>query len=114
MSGESTTSKLSSLNVVVALSTITAAGACVRFLFLGRKSFWWDEVATAQICISPWHEFWAWIWRREANMVFYYVLMRQWIHLGDSEVVLRSLSVLFAIISIPLIYFVAVEAFGTR
>jgi uncharacterized membrane protein len=80
-------------------------------LYLDRKSYWWDEVATVQICSAPWSEFWQWLWHNEANMTFYYLLVRQWIHLGDSERTIRSLSVIFAVVSIALIYAVGIRAF---
>jgi mannosyltransferase len=101
--------------VVATMSAMTVAGACFRFLFLGHKSFWWDEVATVEICSALLREFWQWIWRREANMTFYYLLVRQWIgFFGHGEVALRSLSVIFAVVSIPVIYLVGMRAFQKR
>jgi hypothetical protein len=108
------TRKVPALGYIAALTALTIVGACVRFLYLGRKSYWWDEVATVEICSAPLREFWQWIWRREANMAFYYLLVRQWLYFGDGEATLRSLSVIFAVVSIPVIYFVGVRAFQSR
>jgi uncharacterized membrane protein len=96
------------------LAVMTVLGACVRLLYLGHKSYWWDEVATVEICSAPLREFGQWLWRREANMTFYYLLVRQWIRFGDGEATLRSLSVIFAVVSIPLIYILGVRAFASR
>ena len=104
----------SPVGVGIALVAMTMAGTFLRVLYLGRKSYWWDEVATVQICSSPWPEFWGWLWRREANMTLYYLLVRGWLHFGDSEATVRLLSVVFSVVSIPVIYFVAVRAFGNR
>jgi 4-amino-4-deoxy-L-arabinose transferase-like glycosyltransferase len=44
------------------------------------------------------------MWWGEANMALYYVLLRGWLHLGDSEVWLQSLSVLFGVLTIPVVF----------
>ena len=47
----------------------------------------------------------------QGNMTLYYFLLRAWIHLGDSEFVVRSLSVLFGVLTIPAVYFLAARLF---
>ena len=37
-------------------------------------------------------------------MTLYYFLLREWIHLGDSEFMVRSLGVLFSVLTIPAMY----------
>jgi uncharacterized membrane protein len=86
----------------------------LRLLYLGQKSFWWDEIFTAKIARVPWPEFWQTLWRFEANMSLYYLLVRVWIQFGHSESWLRLLSAIFAIASIPLIYQLGVEVSGAK
>ena len=45
-------------------------------------------------------------------MVLYYGLLRMWLYLGSSEFTARSLSVLCAVATIPVIYLVGVRLFG--
>lgn len=102
---------VSKIGVTVALTAMGLLGTGLRILYLGKKSFWWDEVATVEICSSPWPQFWQWLWRREANMTLYYLLVRGWLHFGDGEATVRLLSVVFSVASIPVIYLVAQRAF---
>ncbi len=53
-----------------------------------------------------------WIWHSEFNMVLYYGLLRMWLHLGSSEFVVRLLSVVCAVATIPVIYLLGVRLFG--
>jgi 4-amino-4-deoxy-L-arabinose transferase-like glycosyltransferase len=47
-------------------------------------------------------------------MVLYYVLLRGWIRLGSSELVIRSLSVVAGVAAIPAIYVLGRRLFGPR
>ncbi len=64
---------------------------------------------------ASWQHFaWVW-WHGEANLqTIYFLLMRGWIHLGQSEAWLRLPSALFGIASIPLIFVVARKFMGPR
>lgn len=53
------------------------------------------------------------MWTSEAYMWLYYLLLYAWQWLGTSEGVVRSLSGIFAILTIPVIYKVAEHSFGT-
>lgn len=90
------------------LLLLTIAGAWLRLSHLGAKSLWLDEGATVALIRASWQHFaWVW-WHGEANLqTIYFLLMRGWIHLGDSETWLRLPSALFGIAAIPLLYFVA-------
>ena len=47
-------------------------------------------------------------------MSFYYFLLRGWLHLGDSETVVRGLSVLFGVAVIPVTYLLGKRLFGRK
>src|SRR5689334_16252545 len=92
-----------------ALAFTVILAAFLRILYLGTKSYWWDEIVTIKISRLPFSQFCAWLWRFEANMALYYLLMRPWIGWNDTETWARLPSVLAAVACIPVIY-----AVGTR
>lgn len=86
------------------LSVTIVLGTWLRLLHLGQKSYWWDEIVSIRIASLPLPAFRSTLWRYEANMSLYYLLVRWWIHFGNGEAWLRSLSVITAVLSIPVIY----------
>ena len=73
------------------------------FLFLGSKSFWIDESFSyytshsLTILIST-------IWHEEPNMWIYYFALHFWLLISRGEFFIRSLSAIFAVLSIPIFY----------
>lgn len=51
-----------------------------------------------------WNNFLHLLWWREANMSLYYLLLRIWLHFGQSPFFIRSLSVVIAAATVPAIY----------
>ena len=96
------------------LALITAAAAWLRFHALAAKSFWLDEGVSVAIARLDWYNFVRILWRREANMSLYYLLLRPWLAVGGSEFWVRSLSVLFAAASIPVLYLLGRRLFDSR
>jgi mannosyltransferase len=86
------------------LLLIIAAGTFLRFCMLGVKSLWLDEAFSVYAARLPWAQFMRTMWWGEANMVLYYFFLRGWIHLGDSEFWLRSLSAMLGVAAIPAVY----------
>ncbi|MFZ0537475.1 MAG: glycosyltransferase family 39 protein, partial [Candidatus Sulfotelmatobacter sp.] len=54
------------------------------------------------------------MWRREANMSLYYLLLRGWLHLGSSPFFIRSLSVIISLVTLPAIFWLASKLFDRR
>jgi mannosyltransferase len=96
------------------LALLTAAAAALRFHALTAKSFWFDEGVSVGIARLDGYNFLRILWRREANMSFYYLLLRVWLHLGHSEFFVRTLSVLFGVAAIPAIYFLGRRLFDSQ
>jgi mannosyltransferase len=96
------------------LSIIAAVAAALRFHLLATKSFWFDEGVSVAIARLDWYNFARILWRREANMSLYYFFLRLWLHFGGSEFFIRSLSVVFAVASIPVIYLLGRRLFDSR
>jgi mannosyltransferase len=99
---------------LILLTLITAVAAALRFHSLAAKSFWFDEGVSVAIARLDWYNFARILWRREANMSLYYLLLHFWLDFGGSEFFVRLLSVLFAIASIPVIYLLGRRLFGSR
>src|SRR5271168_1312610 len=101
----------------VAISTLVllaAAAAALRFLFLVRKPFWFDECFSVEVARLSWHDFGRLLWRREANMSLYYLLLRGWLHFGSSPFFIRSLSVIISLATLPAIFWLAWKLFDRR
>jgi mannosyltransferase len=96
------------------LAAITVIGAFLRFHTLATKTFWFDEGMSVGIARLDWVNFARILWRREANMSLYYLLLRPWLHFGNSEYFVRSLSVIFGLATIPALYFLGRKLFGSR
>jgi uncharacterized membrane protein len=93
------------------LGEIVVLGTLLRLIALGHKSFWLDEIASVVIARLPGEHFWRWLAHEEGNMALYYVLLRPWLHLGTGEAVVRVLSVIPGVASIPLMYLLGERLF---
>jgi len=96
------------------LSLVVAVAAVLRLHSLAAKSFWFDEGVSVAIARLDWYNFARILWRREANMSLYYLFLRGWLHFGGSEFFIRSLSVFFAVVSIPVIFLLGRRLFDSR
>jgi 4-amino-4-deoxy-L-arabinose transferase-like glycosyltransferase len=90
------------------------AAAGLRFHALTVKSLWFDEGVSVGIARLDWYNFVRILWRREANMSLYYLLLRGWLHFGHKEAFVRSLSVVFGVAAIPALYLLGRRLFGSR
>ena len=97
-----------------ALALIVAIAAALRFYLLGAKIFWFDECVGVEIARLDWFNFARILWRREANMSLYYLFLRFWLQFGDTPAFIRSLSVIFALATIPSLYLLGCRLFNSR
>lgn len=104
---------LGSIWVWIAIAAVTALAAFLQLHAITAKSFWLDEGASITFARLDWYNFLRIMWRREMNMVLYYVLLRGWLHLGDSVTFIRGMSVLFASAAIPAIFILGRKLQGT-
>src|SRR5476649_2494002 len=98
----------------ISFAAVVVVGAVLSFLSLGRASFSLDESVSTTLAQSPWHVFTQSVLHREANMSLYYLLLRLWMHLGDSEAVVRTLSVLVSVAALAVIMVLSRQLFGRR
>lgn len=106
--------ELSSRQMLLLITAITVLAAALRFYLLGDKSFWLDEGNSWVIAQLPAGAFWRRLWSQEFNMVAYYGLLRAWLHLGSSEAVIRALSVIPAVATVPAVYELGSHLFDRR
>ena len=96
------------------LAGIIAIGGVLRLLHLGAPSFWLDEALSVAYARLPWAQFAHLMQSRELNMLPYYLILRGWLHLGAAEWVVRSLSAICSIATLPLFYALGARLFGSR
>ncbi len=102
------------LTSIVLLGLIVLAGAAVRVYPLSERSFWFDEAFTWRLIDYPWLEM---LERasRDNSPPFYYFLLKAWSEVfGTSPVALRSLSLVFGLLTVVGTYLFCVEAFGRQ
>ena len=105
------TAILSPARTALLLGVTTLMGAGLRLHLLAGRSLWIDEAASVSFATLPWRSFFKVLWGYQGNMALYYFLLHGWIHLGDSEFAVRSLSVLFGVLTIPAIYLLGARLF---
>lgn len=91
-------------NAAFAVVFITVLSALLRIHALTFKSFWLDEGMSVEYARLPSAAFVHTLWTREANMALYYVVLRYWLLMGRSEGLVRGLSVLFSVATVPFVY----------
>ena len=105
--------ELSPRTITLLLLAITVVGAVLRFLYLGRKSFWLDEGVSVMLARLDFANLLHILWRREANMALYYGLLRVWLHFGAGDYFVRSLSAIVSVAAIPVIYLLGKRLFSS-
>jgi len=98
----------------LAIVILTAAAAALRFRCLACKPFWFDECFSAELARISRANFLYLLWWREANMSLYYLLLRLWMHFGQSEFFIRSLSVVIGAATVPAVYWLAAMLYDRR
>jgi mannosyltransferase len=88
----------------VGLLLLFIAALFIRLHALTRKPFWFDECFSAEVARVSWGNFVHLLWWREANMSLYYLLLRMWLHFGQSEFFIRTLSALISAATVPAIF----------
>ena len=95
------------------LAFVVLVGVIARFYQLGSESLWLDESLSVQFVttMTMW-EIAIELPRTDPHPPFYYLLLDGWVRLfGTGEVAVRSLSVLFSVASIPVLYAVATRLY---
>jgi mannosyltransferase len=78
---------------------------------IDRNSLWLDEVMSLSAATATWERMAAFFVALPEQHPLYYLLLRGWLTLGTSELVLRSFSGIFALGSLWLLYVLATRLF---
>ncbi len=97
---------------VLMTAGIMCLTALLGFYLLGHKSFWFDEGISITVVKPGISTTINYIIHGGGNMGLYFLLLDPWIKLGDSEFVVRSLSVVFAVLTIPVIVAIGARLFN--
>jgi mannosyltransferase len=96
---------MSTLHVLLPVVGLTTLAAVLRFSFLNRQSFWFDEAVTVELSQKSLSGMLAALPDTESTPPLYYVLVWAWSRLiGPSEAELRALSALFGTATVPVAY----------
>lgn len=99
-------------NALRALGGLVVLAALLRFWRIGHQSFWLDEVFTAGLVDKGLWGMLKGVRETESTPHLYYLLAWLWAKVaGDGEGALRSLSALFGIATVPVVYLAARELF---
>jgi hypothetical protein len=104
-----------SYDASVPLAALTIAAAILRFATIDVQSYWFDEALTAKLVGMPFGDMFSSIPDTELTPPLYYVVAWPWVQvLGTHELALRSLSALFGIALVPVVYLVGRELVSRR
>jgi len=99
--------RLTAVRLAVGLVLLALA---VRWVGLGARPLWLDEAYSAWFASRSWHELWAVVPTYEPHPPFYYSLLKLWRDLfGGSAEALRALSLLFGVLTVPVVIAAAFE-----
>ncbi len=95
---------------------VLISGAFVLRLYkIDHLSLWIDETGSVWFAQHPFLELWTNIPRYESNPPLYYTLLKLWLSIfGTGESAARSLSVMFGVLTVPVVYWLGVNVGGTR
>ena len=96
------------------VASLVMAAAVLRFSYLERKPFWFDECFSVEVARLSWQNLLHLLWRREANMSLYYLMLRGWLHFGSSPFFVRSLSAIVSLATLPALFWLARKLFDSR
>jgi len=96
-----------------ALFMLLSLGALILSFGISFHSFTLDETFSLYVT-KNWSHMINILWNEEANMWFYYFILRFWRYIGTSELAVRSLSAGFALGTIPFVYEIAKQLFNRK
>ncbi|HEY63257.1 MAG TPA: hypothetical protein G4O02_01680 [Caldilineae bacterium] len=97
-----------------AIAALTLVGLILRATRLGFQPLWWDEGYSVWFATHPLSQMAA-LTAQDIHPPLYYALLHLWITLwGPGPISLRTMSVLFGVLTIPIAYIVGRELAGPR
>ncbi len=100
--------KDNNLSIVLALIAITGLALLLRLIGIDKPDgMWYDEITTYNDAVLPSVVD---VIKHSSSRPLYYIILHYWISIfGDADITLRMLSVIFGVITIPVMYFAGSE-----
>ncbi len=95
------------------LLLLSAAYAALLLFRIDVQSLWLDEVWTVSVASSSWEAMWGSLLSLPEQHPLYYLLLRPWLVVSQSDLAVRLFSVIFAIATLWAVYELAIEVAGT-
>jgi len=86
------------------LSLLLGLSAVLRWHGVDDTVLWFDEAYSFWFASQPLGDLWTTIPNMEPHPPLYYTMLKAWMIFGDSEAALRSLSVLFGVATVPVVF----------
>ena len=100
--------------VALTLSVAGIVSAVLMLVSLGQRPLWFDETVSVEAARLSTSSLAHYVATVESNMSLYHVLLHLWLGLGSSDGFARSLSVLFGLMTLPVLFALARRLFDTR
>jgi hypothetical protein len=101
------------LRAPLAVGAVTALALVLRLAGIGDKSLWLDEAFSTWVANLPLDQLWRTTLQLDTHPPLYYTLLHFWISPQSGEVALRSLSALWEVATVPVVYLTG-RAIGGR
>lgn len=89
------------------LVSLTLLSSFFAFFGITRNGYGFDEAFSVYVSKNL-STLMSMLWNSEANMWVYYVLLHFWMNLGTSELAVRSLSAIFAVATVLVVYHIGI------
>ena len=96
------------------LIALMLAGAVLRLIQLGGKSFWLDEAFSVSMSQRSLLDLFRMVVRTDTHPPLYYLMLKIWLLFSQSEAWVRLPSAIFSILSIPLMYILVTSLYNDR
>jgi mannosyltransferase len=93
---------------------ITVLAAILRLQGIAARELWFDETLSVGVAKMPWPHLFLTLWYREANGALYFLLLHFWLALGTTPGIIRGLSALFGVATVPVTYALGARFFGRK
>jgi mannosyltransferase len=100
--------------LILCLWSAVLAAAFLSLYNIEKRSIWYDEAFSIAYSSLNRSGLLAHIWQHEPNMWFYSVLLKLWLIMGTDEFAVRSLSAVFAVTTVPVVYLIGKRLFDAR
>lgn len=99
---------------VIAVCVAAATTLALVLPYYARRPYWFDELVSIEIARLDLHDFLDYVFSVEANMALYHAVLSPWLAVSGNEAVVRLLSILFAVGTLPYLYGLALRLFDRR